>query len=84
MLVLKYDAAAAGAPDQYGDAADRLIDRDGGLLQVFRKAQAGFMAPQAPLSAAVDAWLAKRGPRGEPVVVMVHGYQFDPGNVRGD
>ena len=84
MLVLKYDAAAGGAPDQYGDAADRLIDRDGGLLQVFRKAQAGFMAPKAPLSAAVDAWLAKRGPRGEPVVVMVHGYQFDPGNVSGD
>ncbi len=78
MLRLIYSATPAGAPDQYGDAVDTLRAADGTTLQTYPKTQAGFTAPAAPLAAAIDAWLTKRGPRSEPVVVMVHGYQFDP------
>ena len=81
MLVLKYDAVEAGAPDQYGDVIDRLVTVDGSTLQEFPKARVGFIPPEAALSNALDAWLAKRGPRAEPVVVMAHGYQFDPRDI---
>jgi hypothetical protein len=78
VLRLIYDPVAAGAPSQYGAAIDRLSDADGATLQEFPKAQPGFAAPGPQLEAAVDAWLALRGNRAQPVVVMVHGYLYDP------
>ena len=80
MLRLKYNATVAGAPSQYGDLADHLVDGNNVLLQDFPKAQAGFAEASATLSAALDTWLAARGARPDPVVVMVHGYLYDPTN----
>jgi hypothetical protein len=78
MLKLKYNPAVAGAPNQYGTLVDRLEAGDDSLLQEFPKAQAGFIPPEAALSNAISTWLARRGARPEPVIVMVHGYLFNP------
>ena len=86
MLQLIYSATAAGAPNQYGDATDTLRAGNGSILQEFPKAQPGFAAPAAGLAARIDAWLEGRGAQlgrvggPDPVVVMVHGYLFDPGS----
>ncbi len=81
MLVLKYDSVEAGAPSQYGDATDWLRDGQNTALQGFPKAAQGFFPAEKALSDALDAWLAARGPTEAPVIVMVHGYQFDPNHV---
>ncbi len=78
MLRLMYDAVAAGAPSQYGDTTDRLLDRNRALLQGFPKADGNFAAPGPGLTAAIAAWIRERGVRPEPVIVMVHGYLFNP------
>ena len=77
MLRLIYNATPAGAPSEYGGAVDQLMSA-AGALQPFPKAQAGFIAPSPALTGAIEAWLAQRGHRPDPVIVMVHGYLFDP------
>ncbi|MBN8901580.1 MAG: hypothetical protein J0H57_11155, partial [Rhodospirillales bacterium] len=83
MLKLIYDPVARGAPSQYGSAEDTLTDGAGSVLQRFRKADQDFAAPDAPLSDAVRAWLAARGPNAGPVIVLVHGYQYNPVSADG-
>jgi hypothetical protein len=78
MLRLIYDPIAAGAPSQYGGTTDLLLDEHGGTLQEFRKADQGFAAPSPQLSDAVANWLQMRGNRPQPVIVMVHGYLYNP------
>ena len=78
MLRLKYFDAEA--PDRNGDLVDQLRANDQSVLQTFPRGQAGYAAPQAALSQAIEAWLTHRGQRAEPVIVMVHGYMFDPTN----
>ena len=78
MLRFMYDAVAAGAPSQYGDTTDRLLAGDRSLLQGFVKADDGFAEPEAGLTAAVGNWIRDRGVRPQPVIVMVHGYLFNP------
>jgi hypothetical protein len=76
MLRLKYFEAAG--PSQNDGLVDQLRADDQSVLQTFPRAQAGYASPEAALSQAVGAWLAGRGQRAEPVIVMVHGYMFDP------
>lgn len=78
MLKLLYHPTNAGAPDDYGDATDELRNEAGQVVQVFAKAGHGVVQPNAKLIAEIDAWLAHRGARAEPPVLMVHGYMFDP------
>ena len=80
MLALNYSVTSAGAPDKYGAATDTLRDSKDRVLQVFPKARPELATPNAELAAAIDAWLGRRGIRPDPVVVMVHGYLFDPGS----
>lgn len=78
MLRLNY--FDADAPDQNGGLVDWLQAADQSVLQTFPRGQLGYAAPEAALSEAVQAWLTMRGQRPEPVIVMVHGYMFDPTN----
>ena len=78
MLQITYDSVAAGAPDQYGSATDTLRAASGAPLQDFPKATPGAPAPSQDLKDAVAAWIGQRGANRDPVVVMVHGYLFDP------
>jgi hypothetical protein len=83
MLKLIYDTVDAGAPSQYGNAIDVFRDENGNPLQNFAKAQPGFAPAEPALAAAIDTWLAARGDRPDPVVVMVHGYLYDPSKNNG-
>jgi hypothetical protein len=83
MLKLIYDTVDAGAPSQYGNAIDVFRDENRNMLQNFPKTQAGFAPAEPALAAAIDTWLAARGDRAEPVVVMVHGYLYDPSKNNG-
>lgn len=78
MLKLIYSAVASGAPDGYGPVVDTLRTENGLLLQELPKARETFAAPTPALAARIDAWLASRTDPTRPVVVMVHGYLFDP------
>lgn len=78
MLKLIYDPVDAGAPSQFGDAIDVLRDDNHNVFQRYPKAQAGFVPAEPGLAAAIDAWLATRSNPAAPVVVMVHGFLFDP------
>lgn len=78
MLKLIYDPVDAGAPSQYGGAIDVLRDDNHNVFQQYPKAQAGFVPAEPALAAAIDTWLAARANAAEPVVVMVHGFLFDP------
>ncbi len=86
MLKLIYDWTEAGAPEQYRDTADDLVVReDTGdrTLQSLRKADPGFAAPSDELAAAIDGWLERRTDGQRPVIVMVHGYLYDPRDTPG-
>lgn len=83
MLKLIYDTVDAGAPSQYGNAIDVFRDENRNTLQNFPKAQAGYTPAEPALAAAIDTWLAERGNRPDPVVVMVHGYLYDPSKNNG-
>jgi hypothetical protein len=78
MFRLIYSATAAGAPNQYGDATDTLRAENGVVLQSFPKARVGAATPSAQLASTIDAWLDGRDRPGDPVILMVHGYLFDP------
>ncbi len=87
MLKLYWKTGFVGAPDApvylaYADEAgrDRLqtIDEAGAFTVVqddFRRGKPFAFAPTAGLTDAIETWLAKRG--DAPVVVMVHGYEYD-------
>jgi hypothetical protein len=83
MLKLIYDPVDAGAPSQYGNAIDVFRDENRNTLQNFPKAQPGYAPAEPALAAAIDAWLAERGNRPHPVIVMVHGYLYDPSKNNG-
>ena len=83
MLKLIYDPVDAGAPSQYGNAIDVFRDENRNTLQNFPKAQPGYAPAEPALAAAIDTWLAERGNRPDPVVVMVHGYLYDPSKNNG-
>ena len=82
MLKLVYTPTMQGAPDDFGDAVDTMAVRDEAgaetLLQSFAKAASGFVAPEPALEGCITTWLASRLDRARPVIVMVHGYNFDP------
>jgi hypothetical protein len=81
MLILRWLAANAGNPDAatYGNAVDQLFAGDPPApVQSFRRGEQGLAPPAFALTAALDAWLAGRTDRTAPVVVMTHGYQYDP------
>lgn len=85
MLKLVFTPTASGAPDSSGDVQDHLSQRtDQGdtRLQDFAAAEAGFVAPDPALAAVIDDWLQRRGGGPQPVIVMVHGYLYDPMNTR--
>jgi len=83
MLRMIYSATAAGAPRNYGTAIDQLQSDGEQSLQDFPKAQAGFALPEPALTAAIERWLTQRGPSTNPVVVMVHGFLYDPSQPMG-
>src|ERR1700712_3543909 len=78
MFRLIYSATAAGAPNQYGEAVDTLGAENGAMLQSFPKTRPGAAAPSAELASSIDAWLSGREKPGDPVILMIHGYLFDP------
>ena len=78
MLSLIYRPTAAGAPREYGNAEDQLLTAEAAPLQDFPKAQPGFAPPDARLVAAIGNWLPTRARPADPVIVMVHGYLYDP------
>lgn len=78
MLKLLYYPTNAGAPDDYGDSVDRLLDGADKEIQTFRKATDSFIPPEKALIDTVEAWLKARPHSATPPVVMVHGYMFDP------
>lgn len=81
MLKLIYTPTLPGPPAVYGTAEDTLAVRtDAGEreLQRFRKAGPEFIAPNAELGRTIDTWLATRTNPALPVIVMVHGYLYDP------
>ena len=65
---------------KYFDAVDQLQAADQSVLQTFPRDQPGFAGPEAAVSQTIQSWLTGRGPRPEPVIVMVHGFQDDPSN----
>lgn len=83
MLKLIYDPVACGAPSQYGAHEDKLTDGSGAVLQRFLKADPGFVAPEPALARVVRTWLDARGPGAGPVIVLVHGYQYNPVSADG-
>ena len=86
MLRLVYTPQMSGAPAGYGDAEDTLAQRNGAgeetVLQHFHKAGPEFVAANQALHAAIDVWLAGRADQGAPVIVLVHGFQYDPDDPR--
>ena len=78
MLSLTYRPTAAGAPSEYGAATDYLQAANAAPLQDFPKAQPGFMPPSDRLVEAIGNWLPTRARPADPLVVMVHGYLYDP------
>jgi hypothetical protein len=85
MLKLVFTPTPSGAPDSYGDARDHLslrTDQGDAALQDFAKADPDLVPPSKALASAIDDWLQRRGATDQPVVVMVHGYLYDPMNTR--
>ena len=85
MLSLEWTAIAAGAPDNpaYQAAADPLALEGGAVLQEFPRSAPNLPPPSTQLDDGIRTWLAARADPGSPVVVMVHGYQYDPSNHLG-
>lgn len=85
MLRLEWTAIAAGAPDDaaYQAAADPLGLEGGAVLQDFPRNAPNLPPPSAQLADSIAAWLAGRTDPTSPVIVMVHGYQYDPSNHLG-
>jgi len=78
MLRLNYTCKPAGAPDTYGTADDTLKTEAGDRLQLFRKSTPGAAEPSAALASHINDWLRRRRDARHPVIVMVHGYLYDP------
>src|ERR1700722_2267400 len=84
MLKLVFTPTPSGAPDSYGDARDHLslrTDQGDAALQDFAKADPDLVPPSKALASAIDDWLQRRGATDQPVVVMIHGYLYDPTNM---
>src|SRR5258708_38156116 len=75
MLSLTY---IEDAPGLSAEPAGMLKASDNTVLQVFPRDQPGYAAPEAALSAVIQAWLDRRTSPTRPVVVMVHGFMYDP------
>jgi len=80
VLILRYATVPAGAPDSYGNAADPLQDANHLTLQQFPKAEDEAPPANPALASTIDTWLARRPKPNNPVFVLVHGYQYDPGS----
>ena len=85
MLYLSYVPQQAGAPADYGETRDTLfLEQDGSAteLQTFRKKnlvdRPPADAPDPRLLTALSDFVKKRGADTRPVVLMVHGYSFNP------
>jgi hypothetical protein len=63
---------------KYFDAIDQLQAADQSVLQSYPRDQLGYAAPEDALAQYVRAWLTERGARRDPVIVMVHGFEYDP------
>lgn len=83
MLRFVWKVTHAGAPDSddYAAASDDLCLREGDTdqtLQSFAKARSDWPGVDARVLHAVESWLSTRTSE-DRVVVLVHGYDFDPG-----
>ena len=78
MLNLCYTCIPAGAPDDYGQVCDLLADGSGALMQQFPKGWSPFPNLNDGLLVALEEWVQTRSRPNRPVILMVHGYLFDP------
>ncbi|MBV9785735.1 MAG: hypothetical protein JO264_18165 [Acidisphaera sp.] len=80
MLKLIFSPRPGGAPDSgaWGNAADRLLDGQGNLIQPMPRPADPYVAPPPAPSAALHAAIGRWVPASRHATVLVHGFDFNP------